>query len=223
MGSLPAHDGAGTHNSNTSTPNSSEATTEKQEPSQPQDPQESKLDRRPNGGLFAWTQVACSFFLYFNTYGQFKSRSTKPLEVLTVVGIMSSFGIFQTYYETASGYTPAKASIIGSLQTFLIFFTTAIAGPLYDAGFCRHIVILGSLLVILGTMMQSLCTFYWQFILAQSLAIGIGGGLMAILGPTVLSTHFTTKYPLASGIGAAGGGIAGYVTNCQAHTYLAPD
>lgn len=43
------------------------ATIEVEKTSQPD--QANLLATRPNGGWKAWLQVACGFFLYFNTYG----------------------------------------------------------------------------------------------------------------------------------------------------------
>lgn len=36
----------------------------------PPPPPSQTVDTRPNGGFLAWIQVACSFCLYFNTYGK---------------------------------------------------------------------------------------------------------------------------------------------------------
>ncbi|KAL6891850.1 major facilitator superfamily domain-containing protein [Trichoderma evansii] len=149
---------------------------------------------RPNGGWKAWLQVACGFSLMFNTYG-----------------LINTFGIYQDYYTDHLHFSPSRASLIGGIQTFLLFFATAFAGPLYDAGYTRLLVAAGAVLIVFGTMMQSLCSEYWQFILAESLLIGFGGGLTSFLSPTVLSTYFTTLYPLAQGIAASGAGIGGII------------
>ncbi|KPM39362.1 hypothetical protein AK830_g7195 [Neonectria ditissima] len=159
---------------------------------------EAAMKEQPENGstsrFFSWLQVLNSFCLYFNTYG-----------------IISSFGIYQTYYEAELGYDASRASMIGSLQSFLIFFTTALAGPLYDAGYHRHILVIGASGVVFGTFMQSISKEYWHFILAQSICVGTGGGLISFLGPTVLATYFKKHLALASGIGSSGSGIAGIV------------
>ncbi|KAM0245962.1 hypothetical protein ACHAQJ_010397 [Trichoderma viride] len=95
------------------------------------------------------------------------------------------------------------------LQVACGFSLIGAAGPLYDAGYTRFLVIAGAILIVFGTMMQSLCTQYWQFILAESLCIGLGGGLTSFLSPAVLSTYFTSLYPLTQGIAASGAGIGG--------------
>ncbi|KAL7917814.1 major facilitator superfamily domain-containing protein [Trichoderma austrokoningii] len=119
---------------------------------------------RPNGGCKSWFQVACGFSLMSNTYG-----------------LINTFGIYQNYYTEHFPFSPSRASLIGEIQTFLLFFANGAAGPLYDAGYTRLLVAIGALLIVFGTMMQSLCTEYWQFILAESLCIGFGSGLTSFI------------------------------------------
>lgn len=85
----------------------------------------------------------------------------------------------------------------------------SIAGPIYDAGFAREILAVGSLLIVLGQMMLSLCTRYWQVLLAQGFAIGIGTGLIFVTGLAILSTYFSTRIATATGIAAAGSSVGG--------------
>lgn len=125
------------------------------------------------------------------------------------IGLINTFGIYQDYYTTEFEFDPSRASLIGGIQTFLLFFASGIAGPLYDAGYTRFLVIAGAIFIVLGTMMQSLCIQYWQFILAQSLCIGLGGGLISSLTPAILATYFTSLYPLTVGIAGSGTGIGG--------------
>ncbi|EEU37488.1 uncharacterized protein NECHADRAFT_51300 [Fusarium vanettenii 77-13-4] len=145
----------------------------------------------PDGGLLAWLQVAGSFCLYFCTW--------------------ASFGSFQTIYENdeLSSRTPFQISVIGSLQTFLMVFSGFVMGPIYDAGYFRHLLAVGSFFIVVGTVLQSLCNRYWQYILTQGLMIGIGAGCLSILSVAITSLWFTTKLPLANGVAACGSGLGG--------------
>jgi MFS family permease len=60
-------------------------------------------------------------------------------------------------------------------------------------------------------MMTSLCTEYWQVFLAQGLAIGLGSGCLFIPSVAIVSTYFSTKKSLATGIAASGSSIAGII------------
>ncbi|KAF5977942.1 riboflavin transporter MCH5 [Fusarium coicis] len=148
----------------------------------------------PNGGLIAWLQVAGSFCLYFCTWG-----------------LIASFGSFQTIYERdqLQSHTPFQISIIGSLQTFLMVFSGFIVGPIYDSGYFRHLLVVGSSFVVIGTVLQSLSQKYWQYLLTQGLMIGIGAGCLSILSVAITSLWFTTKLPLVNGLAACGSGLGG--------------
>jgi hypothetical protein len=54
----------------------------------------------PNGGLIAWLQVVAGFFIFFNSWG-----------------ILSTFPVFQTYYESGELFEASSANIswIGSI------------------------------------------------------------------------------------------------------------
>jgi hypothetical protein len=83
-------------------------------------------------------------------------------------GIANTFGAFQTYYESnlLSDQSPSNISWIGSIQAFLLLFLGGLCtGPIFDAGYMRELVVLGSLLAVLGMMMTSICQEYWYVVL----------------------------------------------------------
>ncbi|KAK4964086.1 hypothetical protein LTR66_012481 [Elasticomyces elasticus] len=150
----------------------------------------------PNGGLLAWVQVAGSFFLFFNSWG-----------------IVNTFGVYQTYYETGilASSTPSNISWIGSIQAFLLMLVGALTGPIYDAGYFRELLITGSFLIVFGQMMLSLCTSYWQVLLSQAICVGLGCGCLFVPAVAILSTYFTTKIATAMGLAAAGSSLGGVI------------
>ncbi|KAM5344939.1 hypothetical protein ACJ41O_010801 [Fusarium nematophilum] len=156
------------------------------------------LSSVPNGGLLAWLQVAGSFMLYFNTWG-----------------IINSFGAYQTYYmsDLLSRSSASSISWIGSVQSFLVMFVSVIAGPLFDAGYFRALITIGSALVVLGYMMLSLCGegMYWQVMLAQGICISIGSGIIFVPSVAVLTQYFDTHLSAAVGIAASGSSVGGVV------------
>ncbi|WFD32975.1 hypothetical protein MSPP1_004032 [Malassezia sp. CBS 17886] len=148
----------------------------------------------PNGGFFAWLQVAGAFFFLFNTSG-----------------IVNSFGVFQTYYEGKLSQGSSAISWIGSVQGFLMLFVGVLTGPLFDAGFFRVLSGAGLLLVVVGLMMTSLTKEYWQVFLAQGICIGLGGACLFVPGVAICSTYFSTKRSLAIGVTASGSSIGAVV------------
>ncbi|PSK55900.1 Riboflavin transporter MCH5 [Elsinoe australis] len=150
----------------------------------------------PDGGLQAWLQVLGSFFLFFNHWG-----------------IINTFGVYQTYYmgNLLQDYSPAAISWIGSVQSFLLGFVGPLMGPIYDAGYFRVLILIGSFMVVFGHMMLSLCTEYWQVFLAQAICVGLGAGCLFVPSVAILSTYFQKRLALATGLSAAGSSFGGTI------------
>ena len=53
-------------------------------------------------------------------------------------------------------------------------------GRLFDAYGPRPIMIVGTLMLVLGTMMTSISTEYYQYILAQGILVGLGIGTVYV-------------------------------------------
>lgn len=150
----------------------------------------------PDDGLAAWLQVAAAFMIFFNTWG-----------------IINTFAVFQTYYESGELFVASSSDIswIGSIQCFLLQLTGLVAGPIYDRGYLRLLLITGSFMVVFGFMMLSLCTEYWQALLAQAFCVGIGGGLLFTPTVSLLPTWFSTHTGLAIGIASSGSSLGGVI------------
>ncbi|KAK4681322.1 hypothetical protein QC764_106380 [Podospora pseudoanserina] len=150
----------------------------------------------PDGGLTAWLQVLGSTAILVNTWG-----------------LINTFGVFQAYYETTllSSHPPSSISWIGSTQAALLFLVGVFAGPLYDAGYFRHLLITGMFLIVFGQFMTSLCTEYWQVLLAQGFCMGSGMGMTFLPSAAILSQYFARHRALALGIASAGSPVAGTV------------
>ena len=93
------------------------------------------------------------------------------------------------------------------MQAFLLVFVSVLSGPLYDAGYFNTLNRLGNLLVVFGLMMTSLCTEYWQVMLAQGIVTGIGCGLLFVPATALLPQYFAKRRNLAATIAAAGSGF----------------
>ncbi|EFY87255.1 monocarboxylate transporter, putative [Metarhizium acridum CQMa 102] len=150
----------------------------------------------PNGGYWAWMQVAAAFSIFFNTWG-----------------VLNTFGIFQTYYEGGSLFREPSSDIswIGSIQAYCVLVVGLVSGPIYDRGRLRLLVLAGSSLLVLGFMMLSMCETFWQALLAQGFCIGIGAGCLFVPSLALLPTYFNTRIGLAVGIAASGSSLGGVV------------
>lgn len=151
---------------------------------------------KPNGGLQAWLTVLGGFMLFFNTWG-----------------ILNAFGVFQTYYQTGALFQESSSNIswIGSIQSFMVLIVGFISGPIFDRGYLRSLLIVGSFFIVFGHMMLSLCHTYWQVLLAQGFCVGMGAGCLFVPSVSVLPTYFSTKLGLAVGLAAAGSSFGGII------------
>ena len=119
------------------------------------------------------------------------------------------FGVFQTYYQTTllTSQTPSNISWIGSSQVFLLFLGGTLAGPAFDMGYLRSLLVFGTVLICFGMFMTSLCSEYWQIFLAQGVVTGLGFGCLFLPSAIIVAQYFTTKKALAFGIASLGGSL----------------
>jgi MFS family permease len=127
----------------------------------------------PNGGLTAWLHVVGGFMLLFNSWG-----------------VLNAFGVFQTYYESGALFDRSSSDIswIGCIQMFMVLLMGVATGPIYDRGYLRPLLLVGSFGVVFGHMMLSLCKEYWQVVLAQGFVIGMGAGCLFVPCVSLLPT-----------------------------------
>lgn len=148
----------------------------------------------PDGGVKAWTQVACAWMICVTTWGY-----------------VNSFGVFQTYYTDTLGETRSTVSWVGSIQLWVIFVMSAISGRALDAGLFIPTLIVGSFIQLIGIFMTSLCRSFWQLLLAQGLCTGLGSGMIFCPAVGLVTTYFTRKRALAIAIVTTGNSFGGGV------------
>ena len=123
-------------------------------------------------------------------------------------GLTNAFGVFQTYYQQRFRDEDADIiALIGCIQPFVSVFGSFLAGPLWDAGYCKALIAVGSLLTSFAYMMTSICSQFWQVMLAQGVLAGIGSCLCFTVAVAAIPQYFTTKKALANGVAAAGSGL----------------
>lgn len=117
-------------------------------------------------------------------------------------GVINSFGAYQEYYSSGllKDRSASQISWIGTIQGFLLEVMGIFVGPMFDVGYFHSLLYTGSFLIVLGTMLLSLCTAYWQVMLAQGICIGIGGGLVFVPSVAIVAAFFTSRRPIAIGL-----------------------
>ena len=128
-------------------------------------------------------------------------------------GLVNSFGVYQTFYTSTllPSVSESDISWIGSIQAFLLLIVGVATGPLFDAGYFHYLLTGGGFLIVFGQYMTSLCTTYWQVMLAQGITVGLGCGCLFIPSVAIVSTYFTSKKSFATGIAASGGSMGGII------------
>ncbi|CAL1713796.1 unnamed protein product [Somion occarium] len=153
-------------------------------------------DVYPDGGLNAWITVFGAFLALLCTFGQ-----------------LTSFGTFQSWYaeHQLQHLSPSTISWIGSLQLWVFFFSGGFVGRLFDAYGPHVLMILGTVILVVSTMITSICTEYYQYILCQGVLFGLGVGLLFYPSLAAISTHFRKYRATALGIAMAGSGVGGVI------------
>ncbi|KAL5118373.1 hypothetical protein ACEQ8H_003722 [Pleosporales sp. CAS-2024a] len=139
-------------------------------------------------------------------------------------GWLNCVGVFQNYYQLhqLSNYSPSTIAWIPSVQLFIMFFPGPIVGWVYDNYGPRYLLIFGTFFHVFGLMMTSLCTKYYQFLLAQAICSPIGLNAIFQAGTSTIPTWFLKKRGLAYGIMAAGSGLGGVIFPIMA-SHLIPE
>ena len=117
--------------------------------------------------------------------------------------------MYQDYYETSFllSETPSTISWIGTIQGFILAIAGSITGPIYDRDYFRYLIFTGTFLVTLGTRITSLCSSYYQLVLAQGVCVGLGAACFWVPSVAILATYFDSKRNLMTAIAVAGSSI----------------
>ncbi|RMJ26846.1 Major Facilitator Superfamily [Aspergillus sp. HF37] len=156
----------------------------------------------PDGGSRAWACVAGSFLLQFCSFGYVNANRC---------------GVFQLYYQSnmLKNKTASALAWITTLQIFLLFMFGPPVGKLIDVYGCRKVVSPFSVLTIFAVCMLSLCTEYWQVILAQGFAFGLGAAGLSLPAMATATQWFSSKKGLAVGIVSSGSSLGGIIYPCM--------
>lgn len=148
----------------------------------------------PDGGSKAWLQVLSGNLCNALSWG-----------------LPASFGVFQLHYTETMHLPSSQVSWIGSIQVFLTFATCTIVGRLADSGYSRHCIFVGCAIIVSGTFITSICTAYWQILLAQGIYTGLGLGMVFMPTVAVIGCYFKRRRSLALSLSATGGGFGSLV------------
>ena len=144
----------------------------------------------PDGGATAWLQVLAGNLMCFVTRG-----------------LITSFGVFQSYYEETLRVVPSAVSWIGTMRIFTLLVIGTFSGRASDAGLVHEAVFAGTFLIAFGIFMTSLSTQYYQLFLSHGICVELGMGILYMPGLSVPASYFKDKKSLAVAIIASGAGL----------------
>lgn len=126
-------------------------------------------------------------------------------------GLITSFGVFQTYFGETLKIEPSSISWIGTIEIFALLVVGTVSGRASDAGLVHEAVFAGTCLIVFGIFMTSLSTQYYQSFLSQGLCVELGMGILYMPGLSVPASYFQAKKSLAVAIIASEAGSGGLV------------
>ncbi|PGH17426.1 hypothetical protein AJ80_04796 [Polytolypa hystricis UAMH7299] len=148
-------------------------------------------------GLDAWLQALGACLVYTATWG-----------------LLSAYGSYQKYYETTLLSSTPSTTIawVGTLQGVILILGGVVTGPIFDRGYIRELLIIGTIITVLGVMMLSLAREYYHILLAQGVCVGIGSAMLYVPSISLVASRFQQRRrPLAMFIATSGTAIGGII------------
>ncbi|KAH8659942.1 putative monocarboxylate permease [Xylariales sp. PMI_506] len=158
---------------------------------------EADTTQKQSKGSHAWLQASGAFLVYVATWG-----------------LLSAYGTYQSYYETTIlvNYSTSQIAWIGTVEGVLLIFCGVVSGPIYDHGYVCELLISGAFLTVLGVMMLSLSTEYYQIMLSQGWCVGIGSGVLYVPCISLVASTFDPKWrALAVCFATSGTAVGGII------------
>lgn len=150
----------------------------------------------PDGGIHAWSVVFGGWCCLFVSQGW-----------------NNCIGVFQDYYQgnQLSYYPPSIVAWISSTETFMIFAGAPLFGKIYDNYGARPLLLLGLVFHVLGLMMISFGTQYYQIFLAQAVCSAIGASAIFYAGINPIGSWFWKNRAFAFGVVSSGSSIGAVI------------
>ncbi|KIW19544.1 hypothetical protein PV08_00116 [Exophiala spinifera] len=180
----------------------------------------------PEGGVRAWLVVLGAYCVSFSTFGY-----------MNAYGVYQEY--YSSHF--LSHESPSSISWIGSIQVFFLYAGGLVGGPLFDRygakvrgpefpfgdtrphtddfgadmvfplGGESQVIYVPALATVVSVMMTSLCTKYYQFMLAQGLLGGLASGMLFTPIMTCVGHYFRKRRGVALGLTVTGSSTGGVI------------
>ncbi|KZT35626.1 MFS general substrate transporter [Sistotremastrum suecicum HHB10207 ss-3] len=126
-------------------------------------------------------------------------------------GFIVSWGIFQTFYENhvLSSHSTSDIAWIGSIQYALGSLPCLLTGRLFDLGYSRLLIYIGSFMLVTSTFMTAISNTYSAFLFYQGVVFGLAASITYAPTLGVIPQWFKEKQALAYAITSMGNPLGG--------------
>ncbi|TDZ53313.1 MFS transporter asaE [Colletotrichum trifolii] len=164
------------------------------------------VDTYPEGGIDAWLVVAGAW-----------------CAMIPSMGLLNTMAVLQAWVteNELRGLPESTIGWIFSTYAFFLYVCGAQVGPIFDAHDIRFLIIPGCIGIILSVMLMSICTEFYQFLLAFGVLGGTSASLLFNPSIAAVGHWFSHRRALATGIACTAGGVGGVVFPLTI-LYLAP-
>lgn len=154
-------------------------------------------DTPPDGGSKAWLSAVAASIFCFTSWGS-----------------VGSFSIFLNYYITNDlipGVSKVEYALIGGVTAFFLLFWSWLVSALTAVLPFKVIMLIGIVLQLVGMLLASWSTKYWEFILTEGVMAGLGSGFIFSGSVFIIPSWFLRKRAIVGGFVFAGTGLGGCV------------
>ncbi|KAM0789958.1 hypothetical protein ACM66B_005293 [Microbotryomycetes sp. NB124-2] len=179
---------------------------------------QARIEEFPEGGLEAWLCILGAWSISFVSWGLVNSwnvwqawfkenqlREKSP----DVYVLVSNTLARQIHAHSLTFATRRSISWIGSAQICLVSLGAVFVGRLFDAGYCRSLMITATIVYMAGFFALPHCNTFGQIFAAQGLAMGAAPGIAFLPAVSSISHWFRRRRAFVLGIFATGASIGG--------------
>ncbi|MEA5388127.1 MFS transporter [Haloarculaceae archaeon H-GB2-1] len=133
------------------------------------------------------------------------------LGAFLVYGLISSFGVFLGHIVEAFDLSHARAAVVFSVQSAMIYGGASVLGFLVDRYSIRRLYVLGALLLGAGLLGASQAGSILALIVWYGVVGGAGAALVVIIAYVTPPRWFRERRGLATGVATSGSGVGALV------------
>jgi len=127
------------------------------------------------------------------------------------MGLATSFGVLFPVIIKRFNSSRQETAWIGSLQSFLIFFASPVAGRMSEKFSCRYVSMIGAVTSAIGLVLSSFANSIIIHYLTYGLLFGFGSSCVRTSSFLVVAKYFDKRRPFATGILTSGAGLGLFV------------